>query len=185
MASNFPMLNEQIEQMLWEFEKTINKAIEQKKIEDVELSLRITTADFVSRSNASKLAYSLRTLLDDCYTRGKIDKAKITEEHISIAQSLVKLGRYQKTAIDILSQALLSSNKNESGVSIRKLATEALTACAIELTNERKNDDDFSFDYLTGCKKGQCCYRTGNREMCYGSCNNDESDCPGARRIVD
>lgn len=191
MTSNFPKLNEQLDLILWDFEQKINQAIEDSKIEDVELAIEITAEDFIHRGNASKVAYSLRKILSDCYTNDEIDKEKITEEHISIAQSLLKLGRYQKTAISILTKALLSSNQSKSesskskAISIRQLAIEALTECAVELGDSSQQDDDDAFldgAEFIGCKNGRCRYRKEDGTIVLGKRCNGDNGCGGRSR---
>ncbi len=152
--SEFPKLQKQLDELRWKFEKELQKTIKEYGLEDVELS--ISETNFISRSPISKVACSLREKLDECFetkatkstepiTREEIeeliqasktgmqtiDKLKITEEHISSAQALIKIGRYQETAIRVLTAALSLTEDNKKD--IRKRASEALSECGTEM----------------------------------------------------
>ena len=133
MASQFPKLEKQLDELLWQFEKDLQKLVKEQGLEDVELRIGIDA--FVERSPLSKVAYSLRQSLDECFAvndQGQptsvVDASKITKKHISAAQGLIKIGRYQKTSVEVLTQALDSSKS-----AIKKLASQALSDCSSEI----------------------------------------------------
>lgn len=81
---------------------------------------------------------------------GKIHKSKITTEHISSAQALLKIGRYQDLAIRVLTEALLvcgddiekslrhipkDSNSEKEAEKLRKFASDALSSCSSEIAS--------------------------------------------------
>ena len=103
MPSQFPKLQKKLDELLWKFEQELQDTIGKYDLEDVEL--KISEANFISRTPVTKSAHYLRTILDECWdeSKGKIKQSdQIDEEHISAAQGLLKLGRYQSTAIDVL-----------------------------------------------------------------------------------
>lgn len=170
MSSEFPKLQKKLDEIRWKFEKELQAVIDECGLEDVEL--RISEANFIPRSPVTKSAYYLREILDDCLDKsGKITQAdKIDEEHIAAAEGLLKLGKYQGIAIEILTQVLrlkldVNSKKNLKSQNsllkeeaeekqkyiknIRKLASDALSRCGSEISNfdaSSKNEDKSSFD---------------------------------------
>ena len=155
MSSEFPRLQKKLDELRWKFEQELQAAIDEHEIEEVEL--RISEANFISRSPVTKSAYYLRVILDDCLDKsGKIAQIdKIDEEHISAAEGLLKLGRYQRTAIDVLTQVLglkpdeatkknlkskeqlvkeeEAEEKEKHLKNLKKLASKALSECGSEI----------------------------------------------------
>ncbi|HLO49199.1 MAG TPA: S8 family serine peptidase [Kamptonema sp.] len=200
MFSEFPKLQKKLDELRWEFEKKLQEVIKNnEELEDVEL--RISEANFIPRSPITKVAYSLRERLDKCfYTKEqlnqlrneqlvqakkvKIDKSKITEEHISSAQALMKIGRYQETAILVLTEALLitetdiatTEHKEKEAKKLRKMASEALSDCGTEIamfdTNSRNEATFFA-------KEGEQCCCVDNQGHCikYGISNGKKCVC--------
>jgi subtilisin family serine protease len=173
MYSEFPQLQKKLDELRWKFEKALQETIEEYGLEDVEL--RISDTNFIPRSPVTKSAYYLREILDYCLDdSGKITQVDtIDEEHISAAEGLLKLGRYQGTAIDVLTQVLqlkldATTKKNltskESSVkekaeekqkhfkNLRKLASETLSKCGSEIArfDATANNKTVSF-YDTYC----------------------------------
>jgi subtilisin family serine protease len=154
MYSEFPKLQKKLDEICWKFEKELQATIDEYGLEDVEL--RISEANFIPRSPVTKSAYHLREILDDCLDNsGKIIQAdKIDEEHIAAAEGLLKLGKYQGAAIEVLTKVLVlkldeNTKKNlmskESSIkekaeekqknlkNIRKLASDTLSRCGSEI----------------------------------------------------
>ena len=169
MYPEFPKLQKKLDELLWKFEKALQEAIKNHGLEDVELS--INDSNFMPRSLATKSAYHLREILDECLDEsGTIQVDQIDEEHISAAQGLLKLSKYQGVAIEVLTQVIkrkldettkknllsgTSSLKKEAEVkekqikNLRKLASDALSECGSEISNfdaSNKNEDKSSFD---------------------------------------
>ena len=99
---------------------------------------------------------------------GKIHKSKITTEHISSAQALLKIGRYQDLAIRVLTEALLvcgddiekslrhipkDSNSEKEAEKLRKFASDALSSCSSEIASfdakSRKKANSFDGEEYT------------------------------------
>jgi hypothetical protein len=143
MYSQFPKLKSKLNQLLWKFEQELQAATDKWALEDVELA--ISEDNFVPRSPLTKAAYSFRAILygdthisgnnSGCIDEnGEVDKSKIEEIHISAALALLKLGRDQEVAINVLTKALLVSSV-QGRENIRKLASEALSECSSEISN--------------------------------------------------
>jgi hypothetical protein len=120
MYSQFPKLQKKLDELRWKFEKKLQATIDECGLEDVELI--ISEANFIPRSPVTKSAYYLREILDECLDdSGKIAQVEtIDEEHIAAAEGLLKLGRYQGAAIDVLTQVLgqkLDANTKKNLVS--------------------------------------------------------------------
>jgi hypothetical protein len=186
MYSEFPKLHKKIDALLWEFEKELQAVINEYGLEDVEL--RISEANFIPRSPITKVAFSLRHILDECIKItednnnegnnklkiGDIDKSKITEEHVSAAQALLKIGRYQQTAINLLTQALLIPGNSKAVKDIKKQASEALSDCGTEIAMFDANSRNEALSlYDIACENGKC---TVNGLPIDRSCNNND-DC--------
>jgi hypothetical protein len=155
MYSEFPKLQKKLDELLWKFEQELQAAIDKNEIEEVEL--RISDTNFMPRSPVTKSAYHLREILDECLDNsGEIKADQIDEEHIAAAQGLLKLGKYQGAAIEVLTQVLrrkldeTTKNNLVSGTSslkkeaestqkqlknLRKLASDALSECGTEIAN--------------------------------------------------
>jgi subtilisin family serine protease len=171
MYSEFPKLQKKLDELRWKFEQELQAAIDEYGLEDVELS--ISEANFIPRSPITKVAFSLRQILDDCIKTtedsnneannklkiGDIDKSKITEEHISAAQALLKIGRYQQTAINLLTQALLIPGNSKAVKDLKKQASEALSECGTEIAMFDANSKSNLAQYYSEeyCKNGVFC----------------------------
>ena len=173
MSSEFPRLQKKLDELRWEFEKKLQEVIKNnEELEDVEL--RISEANFIPRSPISRVAFSLRNRLDSCFDTktGKIDLSKITEEHISLAQALMKIGRYQETAIHVLTEGLLLTGEDNHSKKIKKLASEALSECGSEIAMfdaNNRNEAKELFDIVT-MPNGEVCTRWTNsngERSCY------------------
>ncbi len=208
LMSEFPKLQKKLDELRWEFEQKLQDAIDEHGLEDVEL--RISEANFIPRSPITKVAYSLRKKLDDCFetkaaestnsiptdieglkkfiqqefNKSKTElqtiyKSQITEEHISSAQALLKIGRYQETAIRVLTEALLitanditsTTKKEEEAKKLRKQASEALSECGSEIA--MFDDNSRNETSLLDCGK---CFTTKSGER-KRWCGNNLEDC--------
>ncbi|AUT00813.1 peptidase S8 [Nostoc sp. CENA543] len=142
MPSDFPKLKAKLDEILWEIEQILEERIKNNEIEDVELI--VSEVDFVPRSVIAKSIYLLRQSLEDCWKkeeekniRGQVVKvhkslesSKIFLQHISIAQGLIKFGKYQETAIQVLTEALKSHNDT-----VRDAAIKALSECVSNINS--------------------------------------------------
>lgn len=189
MSSEFPKLQKKLPTIKWEITKMVEKLIEDKEIEDLEIDL--DSIRFISRSSASKSAFYLRNLLDTCWddkSEEFSDSSKLSEEHVLAAQALIKLRKYQKTAICFLTKVLTltldEENKKhlESGTesqkkkareedsrikSLRKLGSEAILACGSDISSIDRlaSGEKNSFDGNIICANGQCCYRENGQNI--------------------
>jgi hypothetical protein len=116
MNPDYPKIKQNLEKILWEFEEILEKY----EIHDLELS--INESDFVIRSLKSKTARSLRKALNDCFP---LPEKTITKSHILTAQSLLKLKKYQETAIEILTEVITNLKYSDSK-KLQQLALNAL-----------------------------------------------------------
>ena len=141
MASEFPKLKKNLDLVLWEIEKTLQKKLKDLGIDD-EIELNISEDNFVQRSVVSIVSYSYRKILYGdkavepktvgCFNEnGIIDSSKITEIHIAAAQALFSLGRDKEAAIKIFTSALMLTAEDKK--EIRKLASNALSACSSQI----------------------------------------------------
>jgi serine protease AprX len=119
-------------------------------------NLSISDANFIPRSPVTKSAYYLREILDECLNEaGELTQAdEIDEEHIFAAEGLLKLGKYQETALNLLTQILClkldrntkndlkssdsmrkekAEGKQKHFKNLRKLASQALSECGSEV----------------------------------------------------
>ena len=153
MTSEFPKLEKHLDELRWKFEQEIHSLIEKNGIEEVELDIRI--ANFIPRSAITKVAYSLRDSLSVTFDKVSgnmiLDPSiKIKKEHISAAQGLLKIGRYQETAIFVLSQALLikeegDENEKKTIKKIKKRAAKALSECGTDILRfDNENNQPFT-----------------------------------------
>jgi len=156
MYSEFPKLQKKLDELRWKFEKELQATIDECGLEDVELI--ISEANFIPRSPVTKSAYYLREILDECLDdSGKTTQAEqIDEEHIAAAEGLLKLGKYQGAAIEVLTQVLRlkldevtkknikskdsllkeeAEEKQKHLKNLRKLASDALSKCGSEISN--------------------------------------------------
>lgn len=183
MSSQFPKLAKQLDEIFWKFETTLQDFIRTQGLEDVELSIGIDA--FIERSPVSKIAFSLRQSLNDCLVMNQpnqsgssVDASKINQQHLSAAQGLIKLGRYQHTSIEVLTQALGSSHPD-----IKALASQALSDCSSEIasfdTGSGSTTSFFNVGDPCGCKDSHC-YVIGRDKRCTKrtnrTCSVDE-DC--------
>lgn len=156
MSSQFPKLQKKLDELLWKFEQELQEASEKYGLEDVEL--RISEANFIDRSPITKVAYSLRQTLDSCFdlATGKVSPNKITKEHIPAAQGLLKIGRYQETAIQVLTQALLIPEGHSHYMDIKKLASQTLSECGSEIIAFDKSRQNKILDFFDGSLGNDC-----------------------------
>ncbi len=126
-----PKLNRNLDQVVWELEKTLQRIIRDLNLEDVELD--IGNIHFTDRTPISRVAYSLRLTLEEDLqfslnpASGSLDidnGSEIKGKHISAAQGLIKIGRHQEVSVIVLTQALLYGS-----ASVKTLAAEALSEC--------------------------------------------------------
>jgi len=144
MYNDHPKLREKLEFVLWELEKKLHDELKEKYgIEDVKLIL--DEHNFAAHTTLDKAIYSLRTTLDACQVEdgNTFDPDKIKLKHISTAVALIKMGRYQQTALELLTQALLQTKETKSAEDIREAAVKALCEC------ENLFDGDHEF-YIKG-----------------------------------
>ena len=155
MNVDYPKLKENLDEILWEFEKILKN----KGINEIELS--VTESNFVSRSLKSKTAFSLRKILDDCSTS---DNAPITKKHLLAAQGLLKLNKYTETAIKVITDIL---NESEDS-SLQKLAVKALGEYRHEFEIEPPNSHllDCRDCFPGECPPGYCKVCNGNLVRC-------------------
>jgi hypothetical protein len=172
MYSEFPKLQKKLDELRWKFEKELQATIDECGLEDVELI--ISEANFIPRSPVTKSAYYLREILDECLDdSGKTTQAEqIDEEHIAAAEGLLKLGKYQGSAIEVLTQVLgqkLDANTKKNLTSkellvkekaeekqkhlknIRKLASAVLSRCGSEIAMfdaDSRNEGSSFYDYV-------------------------------------
>lgn len=163
MNSDFPHLEARLEELLWEFQKIIQEKFRvegQQKIEDVQLALELS--NFTKSLFSEKIVFSLRKSLDECFSSCGIDVNLIKEEHITIAQGLVKFGRHEKAATGVLAEALSSGNSR-----VRKAALNAISECGDEihtLNNPSKEDAALLFDGPFCDSNNREFYRYGDKE---------------------
>lgn len=154
MSSEFPKLKKKLDDIRWEFEKKLQEIIKDEGLEDVELS--IDEFSFVERSLISKTTYSLRRTLDECLPIS--DQKNITKRHILAAQSLLKLHKYQETALKIITEVITNEQYSPSS-SISKELQES----AIEALGEMSSLDITSNEMLFAN-----CTCSNNIEICTG-----------------
>ena len=135
MNPDYYQLKQDIEKIQWEFEEILEKY----KIHDLEIS--INESNFVPRSLQSKTARSLRKALNDCFP---LDQKTIAKKHVLAAKSLLKLKKYQETAIEVLTLVITHSKYSD----IQELQDLALEALA-EL--EDLNHQNSTQSELFGC----------------------------------
>jgi len=175
--------------LLWKIEKTVYEELASYKLDlEDDVELKIDASNFVQRSKISVLTYTLRESLDECLN----DPKKTTSDHVSAAQTLLKLGKYRETAIKVLiaaanlkpiKPAKEKAPTDEETKTIKdnqetkKLALTALTACASEIakfdsanSSENFSDGAQSFGYDVA----NCTASTWNQ-----STQRLESFCPG------
>jgi subtilisin family serine protease len=148
MASEFPKLKKNLNQIQWELDKQLQALIDKNAIEDIEIN--ISESSFVSRSHISKSAYYLRQILGECFDESKAENKIVTEEvgeeHISAAEGLLKLGKYSDTAVSFLTSVLVlpfdkftvkstvtDQNKLKLFKDLKKAASAALSECSSEI----------------------------------------------------
>ncbi len=185
MPSQFPKLQKKLDELLWKFEQDLQKAIDEYGLEEV--TLNISDVSFILRSPITKVAFSLRKTLDGCFSKGKINPSLIKEEHISAAHGLLKIGRYQETAISVLTQVFLrveiDKEKLEEIRKLKELASKALSDCGSEIVGFEnslkgtRKSSDLSADtnspiFLLECRSWQengktCVECPGTPKYCY------------------
>jgi len=147
MSNEFPKLKTKLDALLWKIEKTVYEELASYKLDlEDDVELKIDASNFVQRSKISVLTYTLRESLEECLK----DPQKTTSDHVSAAQTLLKLGKYRETAIKVLiaaanlkpiKPAKEKAPTDEETKAIKdiqetkKLALTALTDCASEIKN--------------------------------------------------
>jgi hypothetical protein len=116
MNDNYSRLKQNFEKITWEFEEILEKY----ELHDLELS--INESNFIIRSLRSKTARSLRKALNDCFP---LTEKTIAKSHVLTAQSLLKLKKYQETAIEILTEVITNPKYSDSQ-KLQELALKAL-----------------------------------------------------------
>ena len=176
MASEFPKLKKNLEQVKWELDKELQSLISKYELEDVELKL--SELSFSIRSPLSKSVYYLREVLDDCFdvSTQNIDTSKIGEEHISAAEGLLKLCKYSETAVNFLTKVLVlkTSDFTDTSISLadkkkmlkefRKSASAALSECTYEIdrmngASHQESTEMYACASGYYIQDGQCRYR--------------------------
>jgi subtilisin family serine protease len=168
MASDFPKLKKNLNQIQWELDKKLQTMMMANEIEDV--AIIIDESSFVSSSHISKSAYFLREILDECFDESKvedkIDTSKVGEEHISAAEGLLKLGRYSETAVSFLTNVLVlrfdkftgdpttkPADKTKLFKDLKKAASAALSECSSEINKMSSGDQNESaMMFNTDCR---------------------------------
>jgi len=123
MNPDYVKLKENLDEILWEFEKILKS----KEIHDIEIS--VTASSFIDRSLKSKMAFSLREILDECLPP---NSQPIVRKHLLAAQGLLKLNRYSETAINLITKVIKESESS----SLQKMA--------IDILGEASNSDEIS-----------------------------------------
>jgi subtilisin family serine protease len=179
MASEFPKLKKNIEQVQWKLNERFGELLKELSIdEDVELILN--ESNFISISPLNKSANVLRKVLDDCFDKksGKIAEFhEISEEHIYAAKGLLKLGKYPETAVNFLTEilgfSLKDPKKRDRGKTpwtddekkdfkaIKKLASDALSDLSDTIIEQTSSATMF------GCNMDDCSTRERNGRICY------------------
>ncbi|TVQ20890.1 MAG: peptidase S8, partial [Leptolyngbya sp. DLM2.Bin15] len=158
-----PKLHKNLDQVVWEFEKTLQRIIRDLNLEDVELD--VGNIHFTDRTPISRVAYSLRlTLEEDLHfslnpASGSLDidnSSEIEGKHISAAQGLIKIGRHQEVSVIVLTQALLYGSP-----SVKTLAAEALSECGdkIKLLQDQSSvqtPDFVAHEFIGPDSDGKC-----------------------------
>lgn len=198
MSSDFPKLKAKLDEILWEIEQILEKKIKNNEIEDVEL--KISEINFAPRSLTANLTSSLRKSLEDCWkteeknVKGQIkevnkilDVSKISPKHISVAQGLIKFGRYQETAIKVLTEALQSNDD-----AVRDSAIKALSECVSDINRFdnaiAKNNSEKDINFILHDKRlvsSPCILDENNKyyrtDCCRGQKFNKIEDCENCR----
>jgi serine protease AprX len=159
-----PRLQKNLDQVIWELEKTLHKIITDLNLEDVQLDFR--SIQFADRTPISRVAYSLRLILEEDLqfslnpASGSFDidnSSEIKEKHVSAAQGLIKIGRYQEVSVVVLTQALLYGSE-----SVKTLAADVLSGCgdSIKLLQDNTSVEapDFVANEFVGPDRHGKCY---------------------------
>lgn len=119
MNSDYRNLRQNLEKIQWEFEEILEKY----EIDGLEVS--ISESNFTPRSLKSKTARPLRKALNNCFP---LNEKPISKRHILAAKSLLKLRKYQETAVEILTVVITQSQGGDSKElqELQELALEAL-----------------------------------------------------------
>jgi serine protease AprX len=198
MTSEFPKLKKNLEQVQWKLNEKLSELITELSLEE-DIELILSESNFVSLSPINRSANVLRGILDECFDKKsrKITRFhEIDEEHIYAAQGLLKLGKYSESALDLLiailgfslkdpkkevaSGATISwtDDEKKSFKTIRKLASDILSECRIEINNINSINGQSSIMM----QENTCTYLGGSRD-CY-TWGNPTENCtkpPNAR----
>lgn len=143
MNPDYVLLKQNLEKIQWEFEEILDKY----KINSLEVS--INASNFRPRSLQSRTALALRKSLNDCFPLGK---KTITKKHVLAAKSLLKLQKYQVTAIEVLTKVIDQAKPLDSETlqELQDLAIEALGEIS-ELEDIKSSKTSF---YNCECEDG-------------------------------
>lgn len=140
MSSEISDIYEYLEEIAWAIEKILSR----KGIKDLELS--INSLAFEKKSLNSRAAFPLREMLDECFPlesealensdsdnnlpqdASKQSQRRIERRHLLAASGLLELGKYPKTAIQVISKAMEDSGdeENSGDNSLQELAIKSL-----------------------------------------------------------
>ncbi|WP_017303924.1 S8 family serine peptidase [Spirulina subsalsa] len=185
--TDYPKLRANWEEIQWEIDQLIRAKFDLSEIEDVEFKLGLQ--NFSPRSQVTRLSYSLRKSLEDYLTFKKAasqekpdpqDATKAIQENaVAAAQALLQLGRYQGTAIKVLTMLV------EHGTgTVREQAISALSKCSAEIYSFDSTSPSSvpyslqsDIDIFTTSEVNQTCtlYRTQNGTGDYAFCPNGKN----------
>jgi hypothetical protein len=159
MLVQHPDLKKKFEKVLWEFDKILKE----NGLSDLELA--ITEENFLPASLKTKTVRLAQEEIDIILTNESgAPVAKITITHVLAAASLLKLGRYQESAIKLLAYIL----KNPAMIAVKSDAKE-IRRIAIEALGDFggkccENDSGTSFYTCTTTNGIEICTdQNGNR----------------------
>ena len=113
MQSQFPKVKASLDEIYWRLDETLQQAMQDLNIE-AEVELKIGEENFVKRSPVTKIVSDSRADLKDCIAEdGTISLFNIKKRHVFSAQVLLSLGKYQETALKILTKALTLEVKDQ------------------------------------------------------------------------
>lgn len=165
MNSDYSKLKENLDDILWEFEKVLKN----KGINNIEISL--SQSNFIPRSLKSKTAFSLRQILDECLSS---QEQSATRRHLLAAQGLLKLNYYKESAVKIITKIMEGSEDT----SLQELAVEILgEAGNLHEFSSTSNESFSMFDSSCGscdCDPKSKSYR---KKLCGAEYHNC-TDCP-------
>jgi hypothetical protein len=122
----------------------------------------------------SKTIYSLRKTLDECFPLS--DDKPITKRHILAAQSLLKLNKYQETALKVITEVINNEKYYSSTSKVESAKLQELQELAVEALGEMNN---LAIDALGGMNNLEDMTSAENRTtfQCV-PCGNGKQKCP-------